>query len=229
MKSGGFFRAQCAMRWLALVCGPLLAAAAPRFDPTALLQDVLIPADAAFGSVVYRLRASDPTFDYPLAFTVIGQFSTVSVNSLNCSKFNSVCQANVVLRRRLEIGRFYDFTVQAMNQRGETAQLKCSFRATNATTPLEKIFPGAPSVLMVSESARRNTDLGSILAKGNPNRSRPVLLELWGSAEFGLRQKQVTDRDTEGTIMLLSSLDYETKTVHHLTVLANVSTYFFMV
>lgn len=217
------------MRWLALVCGPLLAAAAPRFDPTALLQDVLIPADAAVGSVVYRLRASDPTFDYPLAFTVIGQFSTVSVNSLNCSKFNSVCQANVVLRRRLEIGRFYDFTVQAMNQRGETAQLKCSFRATNATTPLEKIFPGAPSVLMVSESARRNTDLGSILAKGNPNRSRPVLLELWGSAEFGLRQKQVTDRDTEGTIMLLSSLDYETKTVHHLTVLANVSTYFFMV
>lgn len=211
------------MRWLLLLCGPLLAAAIPRFDPSALLQDVLIPADAAVGSVVYRLRATDPTFDYPLRFAVLEQSAIVSVTTLNCSKFNSVCQANVALRRQLEVGRFYDFTVEVSNQRKEAERLKCSFSATNATTPLERIFPGAPSVLMVSEGARRNTDLGRILAKGNPSKKRPVLLELWGSSEFGLRQKQVGGRDAEGTIILLSSLDYETKTVHHLTILANVS------
>ncbi|CAG9859220.1 unnamed protein product [Phyllotreta striolata] len=209
------------MRWLLLVCGPLLVVAAPRFDPTALLRDVLVPADAAVGSVVYRLRASDPTFDYPLVFAVIGRSSIVDVESLNCSRFNSVCQANVVLKRRLEPGRIYDFTVEARSQRNEYSTLNCSIRATNATTPLEKIFPGAPSLLSVSEASRRNTELGTILAKGNPQSPRAVLLELWGSREFGLHQKLVTDRDAEGTVLLLSSLDYEKKTVHHLTILAN--------
>lgn len=78
-------------------------------------------------------------------------------------------------------------------------------------------------VFLLSEAARRNVELGTILAKGNPKSSRAVLLELWGSPQFGLRQKLVTDRDAEGTVLLLSSLDYEKKTVHHLTLLANVS------
>lgn len=72
-----------------------------------------------------------------------------------------MCQANIVLKRRLDSGRFYDFTVEVRNQKGSTAQMNCSFHATNATTPIEKIFPGAPSLLMVSESSRRNTELGN--------------------------------------------------------------------
>ncbi|KAG5861068.1 Cadherin-86C, partial [Gonioctena quinquepunctata] len=209
------------MHWLLFVYGPLLVAAIPIFDSSALLREVLVPADAAVGSVIYRLRANDPTFDYPLVFSVVGQSTNVQVEGLNCSRFNSVCQANVVLKKRLEPGRFYDFTVDVRSQRGESATLNCSFRATNATTPLERIFPGAPSLLTVSEGARRNTELGTILAKGNPSSARSVLLELWGSPEFGLHQKVVADKDAEGTVLLLNSLDYEKKTVHHLTIFAN--------
>lgn len=73
-----------------------------------------------------------------------------------------VCQANIVLKRRLDSGRFYDFTVEVRNQRGSTTQMNCSFHATNSTTPIENIFPGAPSLLMVSENSRRNTELGNL-------------------------------------------------------------------
>lgn len=54
-----------------------LAAAAhsgdPVFDPSTLMRLVLVPADAATGSVIYRVRASDPDFDYPLHFELIGK------------------------------------------------------------------------------------------------------------------------------------------------------------
>lgn len=46
----------------------------PKFDPTTRMRLVLIPADAAVGSVIYRLRASDEEFDYPLTFELMGTF-----------------------------------------------------------------------------------------------------------------------------------------------------------
>ncbi|KAL3279378.1 hypothetical protein HHI36_016888 [Cryptolaemus montrouzieri] len=145
------------MRSLLLVCWsplPLLVAAVPRFDPSALLRDVLVPADASVGSTIYRLRASDPTFDYPLQFTIRGDATAVSVESLNCTRFNSVCQANVVLQKKLEPTRFYDFAVDVKSVGGASASINCSFRATDATTPWGEIFPGAPTLLMVSEKSR---------------------------------------------------------------------------
>ncbi|CAH2233595.1 jg16183 [Pararge aegeria aegeria] len=45
----------------------------PVFDPSTLMRLVLVPADAAVGSVIYRVRASDPDFDYPLHFELIGK------------------------------------------------------------------------------------------------------------------------------------------------------------
>lgn len=79
------------------------ASGIPRFDPTAVMQGALIPADVAPGTVIYRLRATDPEFDFPLMFQLEGESSVVSVQSLNCSRLNSVCHANVVLQRRLEV------------------------------------------------------------------------------------------------------------------------------
>ncbi|XP_044761456.1 cadherin-86C-like [Coccinella septempunctata] len=222
----GFFcrLSECAMRSLLLVCCsplPFLVAAVPRFDPSALLNNVLVPADASVGSVIYRLRASDPTYDYPLTFTIKGDYTAVSVESLNCTRFNSVCQANVIVRKKLEPSRYYDFTVNVESVNGASASINCSFRATNATTPWGEIFPGAPTLFTVSEKARRNTDLGSVIARGNPVLPDPVYLELWGSPQFALHQRLINLRDAEGTIVLLSQLDYEVKTVHHLTVLSN--------
>ncbi|XP_030752142.1 cadherin-86C [Sitophilus oryzae] len=223
-KSTGKTSCQLAMRLLVFVwcyyCGSFTVSAVLVFDSTALLNEILIPADAAVGSVIYRLRVSDTAFDYPLIFD-LKETTTVAVEALNCTRFNSVCQANVILRKKLEAGRFYDFKVEIRNQRGQSATMNCSFFATNATTPIEKIFPGAPSLLTISENARRNTELGSIIAKGNPNRMKSVYLELYGTLEFGIHQKLISEKDAEGTIILFTPLDYETKTVHHLTVLAN--------
>lgn len=57
---------------LAVACG-LAAGGEPVFDPSTLMRLVLVPADAVVGSVIYRVRASDPDFDYPLQFELIGK------------------------------------------------------------------------------------------------------------------------------------------------------------
>lgn len=48
----------------------------PKFDPSTRMRLVLVPADATVGSVIYRLRATDDEFDYPLQFELMGE-STV--------------------------------------------------------------------------------------------------------------------------------------------------------
>lgn len=47
----------------------------PKFDPSTRMRLVLVPADATVGSVIYRLRATDEEFDYPLQFELAGKFS----------------------------------------------------------------------------------------------------------------------------------------------------------
>lgn len=47
----------------------------PKFDPSTRMKLVLVPADAAVGSVIYRLRASDDEIDYPLKFELVGKLN----------------------------------------------------------------------------------------------------------------------------------------------------------
>lgn len=59
---------------LVVVCWAVGARAGePVFDPSTLMRLVLVPADVPVGSVIYRVRASDPDFDYPLHFELIGK------------------------------------------------------------------------------------------------------------------------------------------------------------
>lgn len=211
------------MKWLIFMYSPFLAIAIPKFDQSAILKNILVPADAAVNSAIYRLKAYDSLFDYPLTFKLGEITNVVRLETLNCTRFNSICQANVVLKNRLEIGRIYDFSVSVSNSKGDSDVMQCSFRSTNATTPIEKIFPGAPSLLTVSESARRNSEIGHIRAHGKSTGDRKVLLELYGPPQFGLRQRLISERDVEGSIWLLNSLDYERSPSHHLIVYANVS------
>lgn len=137
------------------------ATADPVFDPSTTMRLVLVPADATVGAVIFRLRASDDEFDYPLTFELVGDTSssTVQIDSLPCTKYNSVCQANVVLRRRLEPGRYYDFQVSVKDTKGGMAQQSCSITATNFTTPTDLIFPKRTSIIMVSEVMSTATSL----------------------------------------------------------------------
>lgn len=133
----------------------------PVFDQSTTMRLVLVPADAAVGSVIFRLRASDEEFDYPLTFELVGDASssTVQIDSLPCTKYNSLCQANVVLRRRLEPGRYYDFQVSVKDTKGGMAQQSCSITATNFTTPTDLIFPKRTNIIMVSEVSVRLYDV----------------------------------------------------------------------
>lgn len=47
----------------------------PKFDPTTRMRLVLVPADAAVSSVIYRLRATDDDIDYPLKFELVGKLN----------------------------------------------------------------------------------------------------------------------------------------------------------
>ncbi|XP_037828546.1 cadherin-86C isoform X2 [Lucilia sericata] len=195
----------------------------PKFDPSTRMRLVLVPADAQVGSVIYRLRATDEEFDYPLTFEFVGDASssTVKIESLPCTKYNSVCQANVVLSRRLEPGRYYDFQVSVKDTKGGMATQLCSITATNFTTPHDLIFPHKPGIIMIPEDAKRGTELDYVIARKNPLFQKPVYLELWGSPLFAIRQKIVSPETTEGTIFLLGPLDFEKQAMYHLTILAN--------
>lgn len=149
---------------MALLLVPLLAfllqpvsAADPRFDPTTRMRLVLVPADAQVGSVIYRIRATDEEFDYPLQFDMVGDTasSTVQIETLPCTKYNSICQANVILKRRLEAGRYYDFQISVKDTKGNAAMQSCSITATNFTTPHDTIFPHKPAIIMVAEVSER--------------------------------------------------------------------------
>uniref|UniRef100_A0A182W532 Cadherin domain-containing protein n=1 Tax=Anopheles minimus TaxID=112268 RepID=A0A182W532_9DIPT len=209
---------------LALVsCWPEAAGLDPKFDPSTRMRLVLVPADATVGSVIYRLRASDEEFEYPLQFELVGDASssTVQIETLPCTKFNSICQANVILTRRLEPGRYYDFQVSVKDTKGGMSVQSCSITATNFTTPHDVIFPHKAGIIMVPEDAKKGTELDYVLANKNPLFQKPVYLELWGSPLFGIRQKFISPETAEGTIFLLGQLDFEKQAMYHLTVLAN--------
>lgn len=138
---------------IGILCPSLVWCVDPKFDPSTRMRLVLVPSDAQVGSVIYRLRATDEEFDYPLTFELIGEASsaTIKIESLPCTKYNSVCQANVILQRRLEPGRYYDFQVSVKDTKGGMATQSCSITATNFTTPHDLIFPHKPSIIMIPE------------------------------------------------------------------------------
>nr|Q9VGW1.3 RecName: Full=Cadherin-86C; Flags: Precursor [Drosophila melanogaster]ACD79974.1 cadherin [Drosophila melanogaster] len=208
---------------IGILCPHHVQGADPKFDPTTRMRLVLVPADAQVNSVIYRLRATDEEFDYPLTFEFVGDASasTVKVESLPCTKYNSVCQANIVLQRRLEPGRYYDFQVSVKDTKGGMTTQLCSITATNFTTPHDLIFPHKPGIIMIPEDAKRGTELDYVIARKNPLFQKPVYLELWGSPLFAIRQKIVSSETTEGTVFLLGPLDFEKQAMYHLTILAN--------
>lgn len=154
-------------------------AARPRFDISTDMGMVLVPADAEVDSVIFRLRATDQDADLPLIFEIIGInseeytfgiqhfYSTekridyfsfeaastpiVRIENLPCSLYNKVCQANVVLTRRLMPGRLHDFIVRVRDSKGEDNSMQATISVTNSTTPRDRIFPHIPSLIMVPE------------------------------------------------------------------------------
>lgn len=61
--------------WMLVLAGLVRRAVGldPKFDPSTRMRLVLVPADAQVGSVIYRLRATDEEFEYPLQFELVGK------------------------------------------------------------------------------------------------------------------------------------------------------------
>lgn len=126
--------------------------ARPRFDTSTDMSLVLVPADAEVDSVIFRLRATDQDADFPLVFDVIATITpVVRIENLPCTLYNKVCQANVILTRRLTAGRLHDFAVRVRDSKGDSNSMQATISVTNATTPRDKIFPHIPALIMVAE------------------------------------------------------------------------------
>ncbi|KMQ96646.1 Cadherin-23, partial [Lasius niger] len=167
--------------------------ARPRFDTSTDMGLVLVPADAEIDSVIFRLRATDQDADFPLVFEITATITpVVRIDNLPCTLYNKVCQANVILTKRLMPGRLHDFAVRVRDTKGDSNSMQATISATNATTSRDKIFPHIPSLIMVPEQPK----------------------EL-----FTIRQRQ-TPTQTRGAITLIGELDFETQSMYTLTIYA---------
>ncbi|XP_057327401.1 uncharacterized protein LOC130668904 [Microplitis mediator] len=198
-----------------------IKSARPRFDTSTDMGNVLIPADAEVDSVIYRLRATDQDVDFPLVFEITATVTpVVRIENLPCTLYNKVCQANVILTRRLTAGRLHDFAVRVRDSKGDSNSMQATISVTNATTPRDKIFPHIPALIMVPEDAKPGKELDYILVRSNPWSGKPVYIELWQPKElFTIRQRQ-DPSNTKGVITLIGELDFETQSMYTLTIYA---------
>ncbi|XP_066601623.1 cadherin-86C [Prorops nasuta] len=203
--------------YLGFVCG-WTKGARPRFDTSTDMGLVLVPADAEIESVIFRLRATDQDADFPLTFDIAAAITpVVRIDNLPCTLYNKVCQANVVLTRRLIPGRLHDFAVRVRDSKGDSNSMQATISVTNATTPRDTIFPHIPSLIMVPENTKPGTELDYLLVRSNQWSGKPVYIELWEL--FTIRQRQ-TPSQTRGIITLIGELDFETQSMYTLTMYA---------
>ncbi|KAG5330839.1 CAD86 protein, partial [Acromyrmex heyeri] len=214
---GAWFKAWV---YLGLVCG-WSKSARPRFDTSTDMGLVLVPADAEVDSVIFRLRATDQDADFPLVFEITATITpVVRIDNLPCTLYNKVCQANVILTKRLMPGRLHDFAVRVRDTKGDSNSMQATISATNATTSRDKIFPHIPSLIMVPEDAKPGRELDYLLVRANSWSGKPVYIELWQPKElFTIRQRQ-TPTQTRGVITLIGELDFETQSMYTLTIYA---------
>nr|XP_011305107.1 PREDICTED: uncharacterized protein LOC105267741 [Fopius arisanus] len=199
----------------------LTRSARPRFDTSTDMGMVLVPADAEIESVIFRLRATDQDADFPLVFDIAATVTpVVRIENLPCTLYNKICQANVILTKRLTAGRLHDFAVRVRDSKGDFNSMQATISVTNATTQRDKIFPHIPAIIMVPEDAKPGKELDYVLARANQWSGKPVYIELWQPKElFTIRQRQ-TPTQTRGVITLIGELDFEMQSMYTLTLYA---------
>ncbi|XP_043267820.1 uncharacterized protein Cad86C [Venturia canescens] len=213
--------------WMYMELGCLIAlpspagTARPRFDTSTDMGLVLVPADAEIDSVIFRLRATDQDADFPLVFDITATVTPiVRIENLPCTLYNKVCQANVILTKRLVPGRLHDFAVRVKDSKGDSNSMQATISVTNATTQRDKIFPHIPAIIMVPEDTKPGRELDYVLVRSNQWSGKPVYIELWQPKElFTIRQRQ-TQAETRGVITLIGELDFETQSMYTLKMYA---------
>ncbi|XP_049803738.1 cadherin-86C-like [Schistocerca nitens] len=213
---------------VALLLAPPSQGNLPLIDLSTQMRALLVPSDAPVGSVVYRVLAtdSDTRCDYPLHFDITsapaeGSDPVLRAEDVPCTCADKACRANVVLARPLEAGRVYELRLRVRDTTGDATTVPSSVRATNATTPLQTIFPHVPTLVMVPEDTKPGTAIEYVLVTNHPKWKIHPVLEIWGSPLFSLGNTSLESASTiRADIILAGELDFEKQTMYMLTVMA---------
>ncbi|XP_054258885.1 cadherin-86C-like [Macrosteles quadrilineatus] len=192
----------------------------PVFDASNNMRHLLLPSDTRIGTVIYRLRATDPDRDYPLSFAATDYGSyVIRIESLQCHINASSCSANVFLERSVAPGQLYKFRLTVRDTTGDTTTVAVTIEVTTGQTDINTVFPHIPGVIMVPEDTRVGTELEYVIVRRNQRIPRPATIELWPAPEFRLVQSSKKETST-GLIKLAQSLDYELQTMYRLSIYA---------
>ncbi|CAH1738147.1 unnamed protein product [Aphis gossypii] len=196
----------------------------PTFEGAGDFRDsLMVPAGAPVGSLIYRLRASDHDKDYPLYFqaTDFGSY-VIRIENLPCPPNTTVgyCQADVYLDRVLIPGQTFQFRITVRDTRGDTTTVPVRLVATEARSDVETIFPHIPAIIIVPEDVKVNTELEYVIVKKNTESRKSATIELRGSPELTIGRLRMNKDTTTGTISVSRPLDFETRNMYRLQVVA---------
>ncbi|CAN7992226.1 unnamed protein product [Ixodes pacificus] len=185
---------------------------APNIDYSHNMRVLKLPRETPIGTVIYRLKGSDGDSD---ALT----FGANDAVGRELFEFRQLhfSQADVVLRKPLTEE---EYTVTIFVTDGaETTEVESTIIVTNGTG-LPHPFVDYITLLRVPENTKLNTSIGYVTAKERENSNLPVTFELRGSEKFRIRYEFGPRGTSKAVIQLIESLDYETKTIYEVDVVA---------
>ncbi|GFY40241.1 cadherin-86C [Trichonephila inaurata madagascariensis] len=174
------------------------AGVAPTIDLSHNMRILKLPMDTKPGSIIYRLRGSDPDNDV-LTFGVRGDVGNQLLNIQSVTE----TRANVFLKTA-----------------PTTTEVESTIIITNATN-LKSPFLEYDPLISVSELTEEKDVIGSVEVRKRNSSSIPVLFELEGSDKFAIRYLISPLKEaSKAEIFLLQKLDYEKKNLYTLVIYA---------
>ncbi|KAG8186276.1 hypothetical protein JTE90_004620 [Oedothorax gibbosus] len=189
------------------------AGVAPTIDLSHNMRILKLPMDTKPGSLIYRLRGSDPDNDV-LTFGVRGDVG----NQLLDIQSVTETRANVFLKAA-PTEKEYKFTIYVTDSI-QTTEVESTIIITNSTNQ-KSPFLEYDSLITVSELTEEKEVIGSVVVRKRNSSSLPVLFELEGSDKFAIRYLISPLKEaTKGEIFLLQKVDYEKKNLYTITIYA---------
>ncbi|PRD32707.1 UNVERIFIED_CONTAM: Cad86C [Trichonephila clavipes] len=191
------------------------AGVAPTIDLSHNMRILKLPMDTKPGSIIYRLRGSDPDNDV-LTFGVRGDVGNQLLNIQSVTE----TRANVLLKTA-PTEKEYKLTIYVTDGT-QTTEVESTIIITNATN-LKSPFLEYDPLISVSELTEEKDVIGSVVVRKRNSSSLPVLFELEGSDKFAIRYLISPLKEaSKAEIFLLQKLDYEKKNLYTLVIYALV-------
>ncbi|GIY79203.1 cadherin EGF LAG seven-pass G-type receptor 2, partial [Caerostris darwini] len=190
------------------------AGVAPTIDLSHNMRILKLPRDTKPGSIIYRLRGSDPDPGDILTFGVRGDVGNQLLNIVSVTE----TRANVFLKE-VPTEKEYQLTIYVTDGT-QTTEVESTIIITNATNH-KSPFLEYESLISVSELTEEKEVIGSVVVRKRNSSSLPVLFELEGSEKFAIRYLISPLKEaSKAEIFLLQRLDYEKKNLYTISIFA---------